>query len=283
MRWRGIVTLIVLARKGPHGAQVLGNRRTKLEEPAPYPLVGNIQTPLRKKILHIPIAQSEPGIEPNGASNDFRWKAVTFEGDGVHPKRLHRNHQIEIRALNVTMPSPRLPGRQELQRPADPRGLRSRLPALSLLKAIGVYSRTSEAGEESAYGTAAEIAVSQTRPPVATCAIGPLTFRTEARRSIDRELPGEARWWHAFGRCANSLSRRPGERVWVAPCSIACRCRSRFVPTQGSRQSASLAFGVCHSALPLSARPVTGGGRRFPTASGFGPPFAGERKTLTNP
>ncbi len=53
----------------------------------------------------IPIAQSEPGIEPNGASNDFRWKAVTFEGDGVHPKRLHRNHQIEIRALNVTMPS----------------------------------------------------------------------------------------------------------------------------------------------------------------------------------
>ena len=89
---------------GSRVAQVSGNRRTKLEEPAPYALVGNIQTPLRKEILHIPIAQSEPGIEPNGASNDFRWKAVTFEGDGVHPKRLHRNHQIEIRALNVTMP-----------------------------------------------------------------------------------------------------------------------------------------------------------------------------------
>ena len=52
-----------------------------------------------------------PGIEPNGASNDFRWKAVTFEGDGVHPKRLHRNHQIEIRALNVTMPVARPPAR----------------------------------------------------------------------------------------------------------------------------------------------------------------------------
>ena len=76
----------------------------KLEEPAPYALVGNIQTSLRKEILHIPIAQSEPGVEPNGVSNDFRWKAVTFEGDGVHPKRLHLNHQIEIRALNVTMP-----------------------------------------------------------------------------------------------------------------------------------------------------------------------------------
>ena len=68
---------------GSRVAQVSGNRRTKLEEPAPYALVGNIQTPLRKKILHIPIA---PGIEPNGASNDFRWKVVTFEGDGVHPK-----------------------------------------------------------------------------------------------------------------------------------------------------------------------------------------------------
>ena len=30
---------------------------------------------------------------------------MTFERDGVHPKRLHRNHQIEIRVLNVTMPS----------------------------------------------------------------------------------------------------------------------------------------------------------------------------------
>ncbi len=89
---------------GSRVAQVSGNRRTKLEEPAPYALVGNIQTSLRKKILHIPIAQSEPGIEPNGASNDFRWKAVTFEGDGVHPKRLHRNHQVAVRSLNVTMP-----------------------------------------------------------------------------------------------------------------------------------------------------------------------------------
>ena len=89
---------------GSRVAQVSGNRRTKLEEQAPYALVGNIQTSLRKKTLHIPIAQSEPGIEPNGVSNDVRWKAVTFEGDGVHPKRLHRNHQIEIRALNVTMP-----------------------------------------------------------------------------------------------------------------------------------------------------------------------------------
>ena len=37
-------------------------------------------------------------------SSLMKHQAVTFEGDGVHPKRLHRNHQIEIRALNVKMP-----------------------------------------------------------------------------------------------------------------------------------------------------------------------------------
>ena len=70
--------MLIAVGNGSRVAQVSGNRRTQLEEPAPYALVGNIQTSLRKKILHIPIAQSEPGIEPNGASNDFRWKAVTF-------------------------------------------------------------------------------------------------------------------------------------------------------------------------------------------------------------
>ena len=73
-----LIKMPIAAENGSHVVQVSGNRRTKFEEPAPYALVGNIQTSLRKKIIHIPIAQSEPGIEPNGASNDFRWKAVTF-------------------------------------------------------------------------------------------------------------------------------------------------------------------------------------------------------------
>ena len=43
--------------------------------------------------------------------------------------------------------------------------------------------------------------------------------------------------------------------------------------------------GVCHSTLLLSPRPGSGAGGAFLSASGFGhfPPFAGERKTLTNP
>ena len=76
-----------------------------------------------------------------------------------------------------------------------------------------------------------------------------------------------------------------GKRVQVAPCCIASLRRVRFAPPQRSRQIALLAFGVCHSQLPLSALPVTGSGGAVPTASGFGrfPPFEGERKTLTNP
>ncbi len=34
------------------------------------------------------IAQSEPGIEPNGVANDFRWKAVALKADVTHPNRL---------------------------------------------------------------------------------------------------------------------------------------------------------------------------------------------------
>ena len=90
---------------------------------------------------------------------------------------------------------------------------------------------------------------------------------------------------HTFGLCVKSYFAPNGDQVQVKPCSRASRRRVRFGPTQAPRQNASLAFGVCHLTLLLSSRPVTGVGGAFPTASGFGrfPPFAGERKTLTNP
>ena len=79
----------IVAGRWSHMAQVSSNRRAKFEEPAPYALLGNIQAPLRKRILHISITQSEPGIEPNGVANDVSWKAVAFKANVVHPKRLH--------------------------------------------------------------------------------------------------------------------------------------------------------------------------------------------------
>ena len=61
--------------------------------------------------------------------------------------------------------------------------------------------------------------------------------------------------------------------------------RARFVPTQGSRQSSSARLRRLSLDLAFVGPARHRLGRRFPTASGFGrfPPFAGERKTLTNP
>ena len=67
-----------------------------------------------------------------------------------------------------------------------------------------------------------------------------------------------------------------GDRVRVTPCSRASRRRVRFGPTQAPRQNASLAFGVCHSTLLLSSRPVIGAGGAFRHSRVSG-------KTLTNP
>ena len=83
------IEMPIVAGRWSHMAQVASDRGTKFEEPAPYALVGNIEAPLGKQILHISKAQSEPGVEPNGVANDVRWKAVTSEGDGSHPDMLY--------------------------------------------------------------------------------------------------------------------------------------------------------------------------------------------------
>ena len=59
-------------------------------------------------------------------------------------------------------------------------------------------------------------------------------------------------------------------RSVVTPCFRASRRRVRFGPTQPPRQNSSLAFGVCHSALLLSALPVTGAGDAFLPRQGLG-------------
>jgi hypothetical protein len=93
-----------IARWRPHAAQILCDRGAKLEKPAPHALVGNIQAPLCKRILYVSIAQSEPGIEPNGVVNDIRWKSMPGKGDVIH---LHTLSQMPVPVLpvNVTMPS----------------------------------------------------------------------------------------------------------------------------------------------------------------------------------
>ncbi len=81
----------MVAGGGTHMAQVSRNWCAKFEEPPPYALVGDIQPTLRKQIFHISIAQCEPGIEPYGMANDFRWKAMAFKAYFLHLDRLRRS------------------------------------------------------------------------------------------------------------------------------------------------------------------------------------------------
>ena len=99
-----------IARCRPHAAQILCDRRAEFEKPAPHALVGNIKAPLRKQILYISIAQSEPGIEPNRVANNIRWKSMASKRDVIHLDRLSQM-PLHVLPVNVTMPiTPHLGG-----------------------------------------------------------------------------------------------------------------------------------------------------------------------------
>ena len=141
-------------------------------------------------------------------------------------------------------------------------------------------------GEESAYGTAAEIAVSLDHPRRAASAAiraGPLSHPLPLASLIEHfrvrpngDMPS--------GQAAPTRFRA------IRRTGLGCAMFSRFpspVPVWADARPAPERFARLRR---LSLNPFVGPachrrGRRFPTASGFGrfPPFAGERKTLTNP
>ena len=78
-----------------------------------------------------------------------------------------------------------------------------------------------------------------------------------------------------------SMQQRSAVPAFVLQLSRCANChgplafpRCRFEPTQGQRQNALLAFGVCHSTLLLSALPVTGAGGAVPPVWPVGFPSA---------
>jgi hypothetical protein len=97
------IEMPVVAGSRSHLAQVASDRRTEFEKPAPDGFVRDIQASLCKQILHVSIAQSEAGIEPNGMANDVRWKSVALKADFVHLDRLPQM-PVRVRNVNVTMP-----------------------------------------------------------------------------------------------------------------------------------------------------------------------------------
>ena len=75
------IEMPIVAGRWSHRAQVSSNRLTKFKKPASHGFVRDIEASLCKKILHVSIAQSEAGIEPNGMANDVRWESVALKAD----------------------------------------------------------------------------------------------------------------------------------------------------------------------------------------------------------
>ena len=103
--------------------------------------------------------------------------------DGDARSRPHRRHQGSLWPVASLRP----PGRPELQRPAHPRGLRSRLPPVSLLEAQRVYStgRTSEAARNRLMELPLKSRGCGLGPPAAGYTLG-RTFRRFSRRPRNR-------------------------------------------------------------------------------------------------
>ncbi len=65
-------------------AQIGGDDRPELQEPAAHGLVGDIQAPLGEHLLNIAVTQSEPGVQPDRMADDIGWEAVTLKGELAH-------------------------------------------------------------------------------------------------------------------------------------------------------------------------------------------------------
>ena len=83
------VPMIAGPRSAP--AQIGGDRQSKLQKPASDSLIGDINASFSEHVLDITKAQRESCIEPDGMTDDFGWKTVTFERQLVHSPSLILN------------------------------------------------------------------------------------------------------------------------------------------------------------------------------------------------
>src|SRR5580704_13713436 len=60
-------------------AKLSSKKRSELQHPAPYRLVGNVETALREQLLNVAIAEREPGIKPNCVPDNGWRKLMTSE------------------------------------------------------------------------------------------------------------------------------------------------------------------------------------------------------------
>jgi hypothetical protein len=74
----------------PQLAEIAGESKAELENPSPDCLIGDKEPPFRQQIFHIPVAQGEPEIKPDGMPDDLGWKVVASIGDALRLSTLPR-------------------------------------------------------------------------------------------------------------------------------------------------------------------------------------------------
>lgn len=74
----------VIARARPSLPQVGRERTAKLQKPAAGRLIGYINTALRQLLPNVAKKEREPGVKPNGVSDNIGRKSVAFIWDRRH-------------------------------------------------------------------------------------------------------------------------------------------------------------------------------------------------------
>ena len=72
---------LVTGAAGAGTAEIGGDGRSELQEPATDGLVEDVQAPLGEHLLNIAVTQSEPGVQPDRMADDIGWEAVTLKGE----------------------------------------------------------------------------------------------------------------------------------------------------------------------------------------------------------
>jgi hypothetical protein len=77
----------VSARVGSRSAfaQVRGDHRPEMDNPAPNGLVGSRNAAFCQQVLDVTQAQGEPKVEPDRLLDDLAWEPVTTVADSLHP------------------------------------------------------------------------------------------------------------------------------------------------------------------------------------------------------
>src|SRR5215207_7994538 len=103
-----LVEMLAAVRLRTTRPQPPRDRRTEGENPPPHGLVGDLDPAFREQVLHVPVAEREAEVHPDGTLDDVSRKAVPGVGRSRHAGRLRRP-TYQGKRSGVTSPSIRLP------------------------------------------------------------------------------------------------------------------------------------------------------------------------------